>query len=239
MQTLQETVQAYKESHAQQKHKQIYDTFFRNADADNDLKRSFQACDGFGELPFSWNWKLLVDECPQSFRFLEIGVYKGRVLAQVGMLANRTGKQCELLGVTPLSTSGDKYSQYADVEYLSEIYKNLQTCGVPKERLQIIKGFSQDKHIVQQVFEKGPFDIVFVDGSHDYENVCIDIYNYGGMVKPGGLFVMDDSSLYIPYPYGQFLGHPDVSKAAKDYLENNPQFEHLFAVGHNRVWRKL
>ena len=239
MQTLSDTLHIYKSTSPEQRHKRIYEQFYKNADADQELKRSFQSCDGFGELPFSWNWKLLVDECPKSFRFLEIGVYKGRVLAQVGMLANRMGKQCELLGVTPLSTSGDKYSQYADVEYLSEIHKNLQTCGVSKDRLQILKGFSQEPHILAQVKEKGPFDIVFVDGSHDYENVCCDIYNYGELVKPGGFFVMDDSSLYVPHPYGQFHGHPDVSKAARDYLENNPQYEHLFAVGHNRVWKKV
>jgi len=155
------------------------------------------------------------------------------------MLANRTNQQCDLLGVTPLSTTGDKYSQYDDVDYLSEIHNNLHKCGVPKERLHILKGFSQEKHIVDNVRERGPFDIVFVDGSHDYDNVCIDIHNFGDMVKPGGMFVMDDSSLYIDHPYGRFLGHPDVSKAANELLNNNPKFEHLYAVGHNRVWRKL
>ena len=50
---------------------------------------------------------------------------------------------------------------------------------------------------------------------------------------------MDDASLYLNDSYGQFKGHPDVGKACKDYLENNQDFEEMYAVGHNRVWRKI
>jgi hypothetical protein len=49
---------------------------------------------------------------------------------------------------------------------------------------------------------------------------------------------MDDASLFITDAYGSFLGHPDVGKAIIDNLDNNPEFIHLYAVGHNRVWRK-
>ena len=50
---------------------------------------------------------------------------------------------------------------------------------------------------------------------------------------------MDDSSLYIEHPYGQFHGHPDVSRAAKEYLTEAAGVKHIVAVGHNQVWQKV
>ena len=83
------------------------------------------------------------------------------------------------------------------------------------------------------------YDIIFIDGCHDYENVCLDINNYSEMLKPGGYLVLDDASLFLHNAFGIFLGHPDVGKAIIDNLDNNNKFIHLYAVGHNRVWRKI
>jgi cephalosporin hydroxylase len=85
----------------------------------------------------------------------------------------------------------------------------------------------------------GPYECVFIDGCHDYEVVVADIKAYLPLVKIGGYFVMDDSSLYIEKPYGQFLGHPDVSRAAKEYLTEAAGVRHIVAVGHNQVWQRV
>jgi hypothetical protein len=66
-----------------------------------------------------------------------------------------------------------------------------------------------------------------------------DIENYVGMLKIGGILVMDDASLYLESPAGMFKGHPDVGAAIRDRLDTNLAMKHLFAVGHNRVWRKV
>ena len=81
--------------------------------------------------------------------------------------------------------------------------------------------------------------MIFIDGSHDYEDVVHDILNYSKLLIIGGYLVMDDASLYLNDAYGQFLGHPDVGNACKQYLDNNPNFEELYAIGHNRVWKKI
>jgi hypothetical protein len=50
---------------------------------------------------------------------------------------------------------------------------------------------------------------------------------------------MDDASLFLEKPYGQFLGHKDVCQAIKDTIDDSLfNLKHIFAVGHNRVWRK-
>jgi predicted O-methyltransferase YrrM len=48
---------------------------------------------------------------------------------------------------------------------------------------------------------KGRFDLVFVDGGHEYEIAAADIANLARLARPGGLIVVDD---LVPwYPWGE------------------------------------
>jgi SAM-dependent methyltransferase len=236
---LDEVVTFYKEM-KEQTHEEIYKNFYSNAEHFNEgiLKTQFNHCLGFGELAFSWNWYLLVKKMSPSFKFLEIGVYKGRVLSLIQMLSNLLDKEVKLWGITPLSNANDKYSNYDQVDYLKEIQMSFVKSNVSFEHTEIIKGFSQDEDVIVQAKKNGMYDIIFIDGCHDYDVVCLDIQNYSKLLKPGGYLVLDDASLYLPHAYGEFLGHPDVGKAILDELENHTEFVHLYAVGHNRIWRK-
>jgi hypothetical protein len=237
--SLQETIDYYK-SDSKDKHQVIYTNFHTNvAQGLPSINKVFEFSEGFGERAFCWLWHLLVKDMGTAFKFMEIGVFKGRVLAIVEALASGCGKSATMYGITPLSTTGDKYSGYDNVDYAAAILANFKTFEASAERTTIYKGLSNDTRIVGLAQGSGQYDIIYIDGCHDYEVVCQDIANYLPLVRTGGYLVMDDASLYLPNPYGQFLGHPDVSRAAKEKLDSNPAVEHLFAVGHNRVWRKL
>jgi hypothetical protein len=221
-------------------YKQIYNIFNSNAEnyKNSILKKQFNNSDGFGELSFSWHWYLLVNEMPSTFKFLEIGVYKGRVLSLIQLLSNLLKKNVQIWGITPLSSNGDKFSKYEDMDYLNEIKTSFINSNVSFENTKIIKGFSQQNDIINKAKENMYYDIIFIDGCHDYHVVCLDIKNYSKMLKSGGYLVLDNASLYLQNAYGTFLGHADVGKAIIDHLDNNPEFTHLYAVGHNRAWRK-
>ena len=107
----------------------------------------------------------------------------------------------------------------------------------------IIQGLSNDPEIIETAQEIGPFDVVYVDGCHDYEVVVSDIINYGEMLEPGGLLVIDDVNNYLKIPDGlirmDWRGLEDVSNAARDTIEKDDNFIELFAVGHNRLWKKV
>jgi hypothetical protein len=237
--SIQEVV-AYYKSGPFEKHNVIYTNFDSNVvNRLPAISKGFEVSHGFGERAFCWLWHLLVQDMGASFKFMEIGVFKGRVLAIVEAFASGCGKTAEVYGVTPLSTSGDKYSGYDNVDYAAAIQENYKIFGVGMDRTTIYKGLSNDDRIVGLAQGSGQYDIIYIDGCHDYEVVCQDIANYLPLVRSGGYLVMDDASLYLQNPYGMFLGHPDVSRAAKEKLDSNPAVEHLFAVGHNRVWRKL
>ena len=174
---------------------------------------------GFGDRAFYWAWKLLVDAMPSSFSFLEIGVYKGQTLSLVGMLAANLGKQAKIYGVTPLKNVGDKYSSYAPDGYAESIENLQQWAGVPLgSRALIIDGLSNEDHTKSRCRAAAPFDIIYIDGGHDYHIVANDIISYSEMIRHNGYLVMDDSSSDLNLPEGIWRGHPDVGRAVKDIL---------------------
>ena len=226
---------SYKEKHAT-----IYREFERNIVLKQPkLHQAFQRTEGFGELAFQWNWYLAVQDAPKEFAFLEVGVYKGRVLATIQYLADFFGKLAKIVGVTPLSGAGDKYSGYDEVDYFAAIQDAYAKTDVSFGNTTILKGFSQDPLTLMEAAKEGPYDILFIDGCHDYDVVCQDINNYIPMLNSNGLLVMDDASLFLEAPAGRFHGHPDVAKAIADKLDHRGDMEHVYAVGHNRVWRKV
>lgn len=217
---------------------------------------AFKACDGFGEVAFLWVWYILI-ECMTNkhFKFLEVGVYKGRTLAMISLIAQHLQRHAEIYGVTPLTDAADKYSKYTPgmpESYLYAIKNNIWIAnsvaasstpfllGKPEVRMpSIIKGFSQEYPTICETANRGPYDIVYIDGCHDYEVVVSDIKHYGSMIKQGGFLVMDDASSEVPHAFGQFLGHPDVARAVRDTLSNDKTFVELMTVGHMRVWYKV
>jgi len=54
-----------------------------------------------------------------------------------------------------------------------------------------------------------PFDMVFIDGDHEYESVCEDIRNWRPLLRPGGLLCGHD---YDP------AGWPGVVRAVDELL---------------------
>ncbi len=241
--TLQEVDTFYNSSDstlsAGERHNRIYQEFETNVRLrDPQLQQAFLSTEGFGELAFQWNWWLAVKDAPAAFKFLEVGVYKGRVLATIQYLADRMKKSPTIVGVTPLSTEGDKYSGYDDVDYFAAIRRSFEKTQASFANTRIIKGYSQDPVTLCEAAQQGPYDIIFIDGCHDYDVVCQDISNYVALLREGGLLVMDDASLFLEAPAGRFHGHPDVARAIRDHIDTNAALKHIYAVGHNRVWRK-
>lgn len=222
-------------------HQLINETFTELVNADPELKafRDFVEGNndtpvkifGFGERSFLWLWKILVDEMPDDFKFLEIGVFRGQILALVRLLSKY--KWPSIIGVTPLdSTGGHWESDYAsDIKYLHEFF-NLQ-------QPTIKKGLSTDPEIIHDVKRMYPgYDIVYIDGGHEYPVAHSDLITYSPMVKLGGYLVIDDCANKYDLPYGYFRGIESVSRAVDELLPNE-EFKEMFSVVHNRVFQRV
>lgn len=215
-------------------HRFINEGFSICVDEEKDLKEYRDWIEsnifGFGERSFIWMWKLLVDEMPPYFSFLEIGVFRGQILGLIRMLADRSERGVRIIGVTPLDSSGGHWeSDYnKDIKHLHDTFNLKQP--------EIIKGMSTDEGVVR--LARGSYDIIYIDGGHDYETVKSDIKNYAPMVKNGGYLVIDDCANKYSLPNGYFKGIESVSKAVDELLPNE-YYKEVFSVVHNRVFKRI
>lgn len=219
-------------------HTSVNNSFAENVNSCDWLKshRDFVEANafGFGERSFHWFWKLLVDEMPTDFKFLEIGIFRGQSLSFIKMLASASGRSVQRYGVTPLdSTDGHWESDYrADIERIHEEF------FIPKD-YELIVGLSTDLPIIQQAFKVSPFDIVYIDGGHTEEVIDSDLKYYAPMVKRGGYLVVDDCCNDLHMKFGYFQGIQPVTDAVNEYMANNNEFEFLFNVVHIKVFKRL
>lgn len=186
---------------------------------------------GFGERSFYWMWKLIVDEMPQEFSFLEIGVFRGQTTTLIQILARLAGKKVHVYGVTPLdSTDGHWESDYEmDIAYISEMFE--------VNKPQILHGLSTDKQIIEFASTM-KYDLVYIDGGHEYEVIKSDLEHYPQLATK--YLIVDDCANKFDIPFGMFAGIESVSRAVDEFLPpytDNKNFEYLYNVVHNRVWK--
>jgi len=218
-------------------HKMVNESFASSVNADPSLKahRDFveQNVFGFGERSFQWLHKLIVDDMPDNFAFMEIGVFKGQILSLYKMLADVTGKSVTRYGVTPLSTAGGVWeSDYKrDIEFIHDTF-------MLDKDYQLLVGLSTDPAIIQEA-QSLSVDVLYIDGGHDHATVVSDIVNYIPIIKPGGYLIIDDCANDMSMPWGYFTGIQEVTDATGSIMNTHPDYEFLFNVVHNKVWRKI
>jgi hypothetical protein len=194
-----------------------------------------QEARSFGEdaMHVMWHW-LFHELKPASF--LEIGVYRGQIVSLAAMLAQRSGIACEVHGISPFSPAGDAVSVYLrDVNYLEDTLKHFEHFSLA--RPELLKAFSTDAAAVALIRSRA-WDMIYVDGNHDYEVVKKDWAVCSESVKPGGVIVLDDAGLTTPYRPPKFAtgGHPGPSRLAQEIAGG--KFREILQVGHNRVFQR-
>lgn len=187
---------------------------------------------GFGERSFQWMHKAIVDEMPEEFSFLEIGVFKSQILSLYRLLADLQGKKVTRYGVTPLDSSGGVWeSNYEeDIKFLHD------QLNIEKD-YRIFKGLSTESSIIELAYQASPYDVVFIDGGHDYDTVVSDLKYYAPMVKEGGYLIIDDACNDLNMQFGYFQGINEVTKATLEYLQGNNDWEFITNVVHNRIYK--
>ena len=196
---------------------------------------------GFGEKPFHVVWRELVKSLPNKFKFLEIGVYKGQVLSLIPLLSKIYQKDVEFIGVTPLSSHGDKYSSYDKTSYDEVIKSIFNKFDLPFDiNKNILIGNSTTEEIKTKIKENGIYDLIYIDGCHDYDCVVSDINLMKEVSVKESYIVFDDSSCYKNFSTNLFKGHEDVCNAIRDLIETDSEtFEEIICVGHNRVFKRI
>ena len=221
-------------------HKRLHEAFVDKVNQVPELKEHRdwveQNIFGFGERSFLWMWYLLVKEMPAEFSFMEIGVFRGAILSAIRVISDMQGKKVDRFGVTPLDSTGDHWeSDYrADIEKMHDQFET-------EKDYTIFEGLSTDEKIIQEA-SKNLYDILYIDGGHTKEVVQSDLKHYAPLVKPGGFLVVDDACNSFRIPHGMFPGIAPVTEAVDEVLPPrtpNEEWEFLFSIVHNRVYRKI
>src|ERR1017187_3059451 len=143
----------------------------------------------FGEDAFHAMWFHLFKEFKPG-KVLEIGVYRGSTLSLFSLLSQKFQLQTEVHGISPFSSAGDTVSKYLDnLDYYEDVKNNFRYFNLPIPYLH--KGYSTDVKMIDKIKEL-EWDLVFVDGNHDYEVAKADFDVCSQHLKKGGLIILDD-----------------------------------------------
>lgn len=191
---------------------------------------------GFGEDAFHVMWDLLLGEFKPA-SFLEIGVYRGQVISLVSLWSRHYGVPCEVWGISPFTGSGDSTSSYRrDLDYYEDTLRNYDHFGLPHPKLQ--RASSTDPEALVLIASRA-WDMIYIDGNHDYRVVVKDWEACSKSIKPGGIIVLDDSGLTTAYraPVFAMAGIEGPSRVAKEV--DRSRFREVLQVGHNRVFQRI
>ena len=139
-------------------------------------------------------------------------------------------------GISPFTPAGDKVSVYMrDIDYLEDTLSHHRRFRLREPFL--IRAFSTDPVALEHIRSRR-WDLIYIDGNHDYEVALADYEACRDNLADGGLLVMDDSSLYTDYqpPRFSFAGHPGPSRVVQERAMKELRF--LGGVGHNNIFMK-
>lgn len=181
----------------------------------------------FGENWFTFPelYKKMVAEFPSGSRFVEVGCWKGKSAAFMAVEIANSGKNIDFACVDTWEGS----EEHKDISDVANIYDIFTENMRPVEnyyraiRLPSVEAASQ--------FEDESLDFVFVDASHEYEDVKEDINAWLPKVKPNGILAGHDY-----YPAGGWPGWPGVRKAVEELLENFDASENCFIFRKVQPW---
>jgi hypothetical protein len=189
----------------------------------------------FGEDAFHGVWWLMCQE-RRPRRALEIGVYRGQAISLWALIAQVLAYPCAVHGISPLEAVGDSVSAYPDsFDYETDIRSSFEQFGLAQPVL--VRALSTDLPAVEHVTAT-KWDVVYVDGSHDYHVVKEDVAHAWDALAPAGILVMDDAALFLnsaPFK-GAFMGHDGPSRVARE-LEDGGQ-KRLGSIGHMVFFQK-
>lgn len=191
---------------------------------------------GFGEDAFHVMWFMLFREF-QPKNFLEIGVFRGQTLSLAALLSRVNGVSCEVCGISPFTSAGDSVSRYQQaVDYYEDTLRNFSYFKLAAP--QLVRAFSTDPEAEQFIASKN-WDMVYIDGNHDYEIARKDWEICSRHTKAEGVIVLDDSGLSTSFrpPAFATAGHPGPSRLAQEI--DRTRFRELLQVGHNRAFQRI
>jgi predicted O-methyltransferase YrrM len=141
----------------------------------------------FGWFNFDDIYTNAVNKAENGSKFLEIGCFFGKSTEFLCRKIKESGKNIEVYVIDVFETDYPLYVEILQGRSMLDIFKN--NLNEHKDILKIFKGKSCDLH---SQFENNFFEMIFIDGDHDYTTVKKDLISYYPKLKKGGIFAGHD-----------------------------------------------
>ena len=183
------------------------------------MNHFWQSVPGFFEHGDTQFYKAMIDRVPGPAHFVEVGSYKGRSSAYMAVECANSGKgiQFDCVDTWMGSEEHQKGEGFEDPDVVNnrlfEVFTNNMK---PAEGLyKAVRLASVD---AAAIYEDESLDFVFIDASHDYENVKADVTAWYPKVKVGGIIS------------GHDFGHKPVADAVHELLWNVENYNGCWVV---------
>jgi hypothetical protein len=123
----------------------------------------------------------------RPLRVVEIGSWKGRSTVALGLAALERGGT-EVIAIDP--HLGDNGEWDEGTETMEELQANLERAGV-QDVVRTIRAFAHD---ARTQVDDDSVGVCFLDGSHRYEDVVVDIEDWTPTLIDGATIAFNDSS---------------------------------------------
>ncbi len=190
---------------------------------------------GAGEDAFHAFWWMLMREFRPA-RMLEIGVYRAQTISLWVLISQLEDISCRVVGLSGFDGRGDSTTDYTrELDYQADIAKSFRRFNLPAATL--VRALSTEP-AGMELISRGPWDLIYIDGGHDYETVRSDVELARRGLQPGGFLVLDDASAETPYQPRSYAtaGHPGPSRAAAELKAQWPE-GYFGELGHLQVFR--
>jgi predicted O-methyltransferase YrrM len=145
-------------------------------------------------------------------RVLEIGTHIGTGAAVISSALKRNGYG-KLITVDPNDRVATKAKNYLSQAGLSEF-------------CEVVRGFSYEENVKSRLETEAPFDLIFIDGAHEYEAALHDIEYAGKILHPNGImFLHDVGRMSSDFDKS---GKGGVRKALYDFSQANSIFRTVY-----------
>lgn len=162
---------------------------------------------GFLVSPYQERWLFETARClPNNAIILEVGSYKGRSTACFAFGCIGTRRR-----VFVIDTFNGNAVDFFERNFFEEFCQNMRRCGIESYITPLI-GLSS---VVAESWSK-PIHLLFIDGSHRFEDVLTDFHVFFPHLIPGGIVAVHDVVEDWPGP----------SRAWRDHIER-----HLIDIG--------
>lgn len=132
----------------------------------------------------------LASKLPSDGLILEVGSFTGRSTVSMAFACRDTARR--IVAVDTFSGNSIDFIQgktatWEGDNFYGKFMRNLGERGLDRYVIPL-RGFS---HEVAR-FWASPIDMLFLDGSHDYNDVLLDVRNFMPWVRPGGCVALHD-----------------------------------------------